>query len=184
MSSCDSIRKQFSAYLDGNLTGVAMQSVAWHLDHCRDCAADFGQWRNLQHALGTLGPVRPPADLGLRIRVALSQEHARTTKNTLAGWKVKWENTVAPFLLHAGVPENRISVALLLNGLAGAFGLLAASVLIDRHLRRSMIASMVLLVVSFLMLGLLGRATMAASVSKPRTATPRPTKARASGSPT
>jgi predicted MFS family arabinose efflux permease len=69
---------------------------------------------------------------------------------------------VAPFLLHAGVPENRIAVALLLNGLAGAIGLLAASVLIDRHLRTSMIASMVLLVVSFLMLGLLGEATVAA----------------------
>jgi anti-sigma factor RsiW len=102
MSSCDSIREQFSAYLDGDLTGVAMQSVASHLDHCRDCAADFGQWRSLQQALGTLAPVRPPADLGLRIRVALSQEHARTTKNTLAGWKVKWENSVAPFLLQAG----------------------------------------------------------------------------------
>jgi anti-sigma factor RsiW len=102
MSSCESIREQFSAYLDGNLTGVAMQSVAWHLDRCRDCAADFGQWRNTQHALATLTAVRPPADLGLRIRVALSQEHARTTRNRLAGWKVRWENSVAPFLWQAG----------------------------------------------------------------------------------
>jgi predicted MFS family arabinose efflux permease len=69
---------------------------------------------------------------------------------------------VAPFLLHSGVPEDRISVALLLNGLAGAVGLLAASMLIDRHLRSSMIASMVLLVVSFLMLGVLGGVTAAA----------------------
>jgi len=69
---------------------------------------------------------------------------------------------VAPFLLHAGVPESRIQVALLFYELACARGLLAASVLIDRHLRSSMIASMVLLVVSFLMLGLLGYATVAA----------------------
>jgi anti-sigma factor RsiW len=102
MSSCDSIREQFSAYLDGNLTGVAMQSVASHLEECQDCAADFGQWRNLQHALATLAPVRPPADLGLRIRVALSKEQARSAKNTLAGWKVRWDNSVAPFLLQAG----------------------------------------------------------------------------------
>lgn len=102
MSSCDSIREQFSAYLDGNLTGVAMQSVAGHLNRCQDCAADFGQWRSMQHALGTLGPARPPADLGLRIRVALSKEQARTTRNRLAGWKVRWENSIAPFLWQAG----------------------------------------------------------------------------------
>lgn len=102
MSSCDSIREQFSAYLDGNLTGVAMQSVATHLDGCRDCAADFGQWRGLQHALGTLTPVRPPADLNLRIRVAISREKARTARNRLAAWKVRWENSVAPFLWQAG----------------------------------------------------------------------------------
>jgi len=102
MSSCESIRKQFSAYLDGNLTGVAMQSVALHLDHCRDCAADFGQWRNMQYALATLAPVRPPADLSLRIRVAISKEQSHTAKNVLAGWKVRWDNSLAPFLLHAG----------------------------------------------------------------------------------
>jgi hypothetical protein len=102
MSSCESIRDQFSAYLDGNLTGIAMQSVASHLNHCRDCAADFGEWRSLQQTLATLIPVRPPADLDLRIRVALSKEKARTTRNLLAGWKVRWENSVAPFLLQAG----------------------------------------------------------------------------------
>lgn len=102
MSSCESIRDQFSAYLDGNLTGVAMQSVASHLDQCRDCSADFGEWRNMQQALATLPPARPPADLNLRIRVALSKEQARTAKNVLAGWKVRWENSVAPFLLQAG----------------------------------------------------------------------------------
>lgn len=124
MSSCDSIRKQFSAYLDGNLTGIAMQSVASHLDQCQDCAADFGGWRKLQHALATLTPVRPPADLGLRIRVALSQEHARTTKNTLAGWKVKWENSVAPFLLQAGA--GLASSLVLIGTMAFLIGAFAA----------------------------------------------------------
>lgn len=101
-SSCESVRAQFSAYLDGNLTGVAMQSVAAHLERCDGCTADFGQWRGMQHALAMLGPVRAPEDLALRIRVALSREHARTTKNALASWKVRWENTIAPFLWQAG----------------------------------------------------------------------------------
>ena len=102
MSSCTAIREQFSDYLDGDLTGVAMQSIAGHLNGCRACAAEFGQWRSLQQSLGRLGPARPPADLALRIRVAVSQELSKTPKNALANWKVRWQNTVAPFLLHAG----------------------------------------------------------------------------------
>jgi anti-sigma factor RsiW len=101
MSSCNTIRAQFSDYLDGNLTGVAMQSVAGHLAGCGDCATEFGEWRSMQQSLANLGPVRPPAELALRIRVALSQELSKTPRNALAGWKVRWQNTVAPFLLQA-----------------------------------------------------------------------------------
>jgi anti-sigma factor RsiW len=101
MSVCATVRAQFSDYLDGNLTGVAMQFIAGHLEGCQECSFDFGLWRRSQRALANLEPVRPPADLALRIRVALSQEHARTAKNFFAIWKVRWENTVAPFLLQA-----------------------------------------------------------------------------------
>ena len=101
MSSCATIRAQFSDYLDGSLTGVAMQSVARHLARCRDCTAEFGQWQSMQQSLANLGPVRPPAELALRIRVALSQELSKTPRNALAGWKVRWQNSVAPFLLQA-----------------------------------------------------------------------------------
>jgi anti-sigma factor RsiW len=122
MSTCASIRDQFSDYLDGNLTGVAMQSIAGHLEQCEECAADFGLWRRSQQSLANLDPVRPPADLGLRIRVALSQEQARTAKNFLATWKVRWENTVAPFLLQASAG---LASAIVLIGtmtfLVGAF---------------------------------------------------------------
>jgi hypothetical protein len=75
--------------------------VAGHLAGCGDCAEEFGQWRSMQQSLANLGPVRPPAELALRIRVALSQELSKTPRNALAGWKVRWQNTVAPFLLQA-----------------------------------------------------------------------------------
>jgi anti-sigma factor RsiW len=101
MSSCSTIRAQFSDYLDSNLSGVAMQSVVRHLARCRACTAEFGQWRTLQQSLANLGPARPPADLALRIRVALSQELSKTPRNALASWKVRWQNSVAPFLLQA-----------------------------------------------------------------------------------
>lgn len=122
MSSCNIIRSQFSDYLDSNLTGRAMQSVAAHLADCGDCAADFGQWRRMQQSLADLGPARPPADLALRIRVALSQELSRTPANALATWKVRWQNSIAPFLLHtsAGLASSLVLVGTM-TLLIGAF---------------------------------------------------------------
>lgn len=101
MQSCQSIRERFSAYLDGALTGVLMQETAVHLECCGECAREFAGWRTMQTTLGTLGPAKAPADLALRLRVALSQEKARTTRQSIARLHVRWQNTVAPFLLRA-----------------------------------------------------------------------------------
>ena len=124
MNNCRSMRAQFSAYLDGDLTGVAMQAMAGHLQQCRECAAEFDGWREMQQSLADLGPARPPADLGLRIRVALSQEQARTPKNALATWRVRWENTVAPFLIQASA--GLASAVVLLGTMAFLIGAFAA----------------------------------------------------------
>ncbi|HTD56807.1 MAG TPA: zf-HC2 domain-containing protein [Silvibacterium sp.] len=122
MKHCTSISAQFSDYLDGALSGKAMQRIAAHLDRCTACAEDFALWRRMQRTLGELGPVKPPADLGLRLRVALSQERNRTARNSLARWQVRWQNTWAPFLLRASA--GFASAVLLLGSaalLVGAF---------------------------------------------------------------
>ncbi|HUY82042.1 MAG TPA: hypothetical protein VMU92_10000 [Acidobacteriaceae bacterium] len=51
--------------------------------------------------MSRLGPAKAPADLALRIRVALSQERARTPRRSIARLHLQWQNTVAPFLLRA-----------------------------------------------------------------------------------
>lgn len=99
MKSCRSIRERFSAYLDGALSGVLMQDTAAHLESCLECAREFAGWRAMQSALGRLGPAKAPADLALRLRVALSQEKARTTRRSIARLQLRWQNTFAPFLL-------------------------------------------------------------------------------------
>jgi len=124
MSSCSSMRAQFSDYLDGSLTGVAMQAIARHLSLCGACSAEFGHWRTMQQSLSNLGPARPPADLGLRIRVALSREIAKTPHDTLASWKVRWQNSVAPFLLQASA--GLASSLVLIGTMAFLIGAFAA----------------------------------------------------------
>jgi anti-sigma factor RsiW len=122
MQHCTSVRERFSAYLDGALTGVAMQETAAHLESCIECEREFAGWRAMQIALTDLGPAKAPADLALRLRVALSQEQLRTPRQSLARWQVRWQNTVGPFLLRASA--GFASAVLLLGTaalLVGAF---------------------------------------------------------------
>ncbi|HEV2462802.1 MAG TPA: zf-HC2 domain-containing protein [Acidobacteriaceae bacterium] len=122
MRQCKSTRERFSAYLDGALSGVAMQQTAAHLEACAECMREFTGWRAMQKALARLGPAKAPADLALRLRVAISQEQAHTTRQSLARWQVRWQNTLAPFLLRASAG---FASAVLLVGtaalLVGAF---------------------------------------------------------------
>jgi negative regulator of sigma E activity len=122
MRQCNSIRERFSAYLDGALTGVAMQETAAHIESCAECEREFSGWRAVQAALASLGPARAPADLALRLRVALSQEQTHTPRQSLARLQVRWHNTLAPFLLRASA--GFASAVLLLGTaavLVGAF---------------------------------------------------------------
>jgi hypothetical protein len=78
-----------------------MQEIAAHLETCADCAGEWKSVKQTQMSLAALGPVPQPPDLLLRIRVAVSQERARSHKSMLQSWKLTWENTVGPFLLQA-----------------------------------------------------------------------------------
>jgi hypothetical protein len=101
MNGCSAMQARFSEYLDGRLTGREMQRIASHLDLCRACGAEWTALRQTQSSLAALGPVKEPEDLLLRIRVAVSQERARSRKSQAAAWRLAWANTVGPFLLQA-----------------------------------------------------------------------------------
>ncbi len=124
MKHCSSIRAQFSSYIDGALTGVQMQKIAAHLDSCAACSNEFLSWRHMQTALADLGPAKAPADLALRLRVALSQEQARTPRQSIARWQVRWQNTLAPFLLRASA--GFASAVLLIGSAALLIGAVAS----------------------------------------------------------
>jgi hypothetical protein len=101
MSSCGTARAGFTEYLDGRLNGHEMQQIAAHLRDCRVCAHEWESLRLTQSSLACLGPVPEPPDLLLRIRVAVSQERARTRRNRVEALGLMWRNTVGPFLLQA-----------------------------------------------------------------------------------
>jgi hypothetical protein len=101
MNGCETMQKRFSEYLDGRLNGREMQQIAAHLGGCRECAREWESLREAQLSLAELGPVAAPEDLLLRIRVAVSQERARSKESVFDAWGLVWKNTVGPFLLQA-----------------------------------------------------------------------------------
>lgn len=129
MRHCRSTRDRFSAYIDGALTGRSMQQVVAHLDSCAECRQEFAGWRAMQSALSDLGPAKAPSELALRLRVAISQEQSRTARQTLARWHVRWQNTMAPFLLRASA--GLASAVLLLGTAAVLVGAFATPVPVE-----------------------------------------------------
>jgi predicted anti-sigma-YlaC factor YlaD len=101
MNDCEAMQARFSEYLDGRLNGREMQQISAHVSECRDCNREWDLLRQVQQALGTLGPVPEPKDLLLRVRVAVSQERARSKQSVLSVWNLAWKNTIGPFLLQA-----------------------------------------------------------------------------------
>jgi len=124
MTSCNTIRSQFSEYLDGAASGAEMQAIAAHLDMCGECASEFAEWRGLQRLLADISPAKPPADLALRLRVAISQERARTARHRLDVWQMYWQNSMAPVLARGAA--GLASAIILLSGLALMVGTVAA----------------------------------------------------------
>jgi negative regulator of sigma E activity len=101
-NGCNEVQSGLSEYLDGRLSGREMQEIDAHLQECFECARESKSLRELQASLASLGPVPEPADLPLRVRVAVSQERARKRRRIFTAWELAWKNTVGPFLLQAG----------------------------------------------------------------------------------
>jgi len=128
---CETLQSRFSDYLDGAVSGQEMQEIARHLegsagsaDGCRDCARELDALRSTQSALASLGPAKPPADLALRLRVAISRENARRNSRLLDRFSVKWDNAVRPMLVQ--VSAGLASSVVLVGGIMLLLGVVAA----------------------------------------------------------
>jgi anti-sigma factor RsiW len=98
-----------------------MHEIAAHLEVCPGCAAEFAQWRNAQSLISSIGPAKAPANLGLRLRVALSQEAANTAQEKFARGRVRWQNRLSPMLWQ--VTAGLASTVALLGGVALLIGI-------------------------------------------------------------
>lgn len=107
-----------------------MQEIAAHLDVCSGCAVEFAQWRNAQSLVSSVGPAKAPEDLGLRLRVALSQQMANTTGEKFARGRVRWQNTMLPLMWR--VTAGFASTVAMLGAVALLIGMFAPEPLLAR----------------------------------------------------
>jgi hypothetical protein len=91
----------FSPYLDGAVTGKQMRDISGHLESCSPCRQHYVSLRSTQRLLSQVGPRKAPPDLALNLRVAISQEVARSGRRYLDGIGVRFQNTLDLFMVPA-----------------------------------------------------------------------------------
>lgn len=121
---CAGIQSSFSAYLDGAIPGRQMQEIAQHLESCGSCKREFEGLRAMQQSLAILGPAKAPPDLGMKLRIAISHEHAAMKSSWKDNFSLKWENTVRPLLVQ--VSAGFAGSVVLVGGIMLLLGMVAA----------------------------------------------------------
>ncbi len=122
--TCLKIQSTFSAYLDGAVSGQQMQAIAQHLESCSHCEGEFAALRTVQRSLATLGPAKAPADLGMKLRLAISHEHAARKSSWKDSLSLKWENAIRPMLVQ--VSAGFAGAVVLVGGIGLLLGMVAA----------------------------------------------------------
>jgi anti-sigma factor RsiW len=114
---CTDVRAQFADYLDGTLTGVAMQSLTLHTDACASCTEELARWQQMQNALAALGRAPAPHNLQQRLRAALSEERARGAHLGFAARIARaWQAYMAPLAFRAAM--GTVAALVLLAGVS------------------------------------------------------------------
>jgi len=112
--SCVEIRSHYSDYLDDLCTPEVRKSLRFHLKYCAACREELEGWQSMRADLQSLPRRRVSADLGLRLRVRMSQEMSR---RPLMELRIRLENLLKPLLIPAtgGVLTAIISFGMIMG---------------------------------------------------------------------
>jgi len=98
---CPQAKQLFSPYLDGAVTGTEMLALQDHFSQCAACHSEYLALRRTQQLLVNVGRPKVPADLGLRLRLAISREAAYARGSRFEGLMVRLENAFNAFMVPA-----------------------------------------------------------------------------------
>lgn len=115
--NCTDTKELLSPYLDGAVTGAEMLALQEHLGTCAACTREYKLLRQTQRLLMSMGRVQAPADLGLKLRLAISREAAQARRARFEGLLLRLENALKAFMVPA---TAGLACALLIFGLVTA----------------------------------------------------------------
>jgi len=98
---CPQAKQLFSPYLDGAVTGTEMLALQNHFAQCPACHGEYQALRRTQQLLVNVARPKVPADLGLKLRLAISREVATTRRARFEGLMVRLENAFQAFMVPA-----------------------------------------------------------------------------------
>jgi hypothetical protein len=99
--TCGQAKTLFSPYLDGMVTGKQMHELDLHLQGCTACNSRYVSLQQVQQLVSKAGRRKPPADLSLKLRVAMSREVARSKRPILEGVGIRLQNAIDAFMVPA-----------------------------------------------------------------------------------
>src|ERR1700741_1530397 len=101
--TCAEYKKQFSLYLDGQVSGAEMFALTRHMETCPDCTEEYAELRRTQQLLAELrrAKAKAPPDLALRLRLAVSRESAQARRSRFEGAMVRLSNALNAFMVPA-----------------------------------------------------------------------------------
>jgi hypothetical protein len=132
---CPEAKRLFSPYLDGAVRGTEMLALQSHLSECAPCSAHYQSLRQTQQLLTSVERPKAPADLGLKLRLAISREAAQA-RRPYEGLRVRLENTVRAFMVPA---TAGLLSALLIFGIAMAYFVVPSSLRADNDVPLTMV---------------------------------------------
>jgi Putative zinc-finger len=121
---CPQAKRLLSPYLDGAVTGTQMLALQDHFADCAACSEQYQSLRETQRLLMSVGRPKVPADLGLRLRLAISREVAQARRPPFEGLLVRLDNALRTHMVPA---TAGFLSALIIFGIAMAYFVVPSS---------------------------------------------------------
>src|SRR5436305_6452073 len=125
---CPEARQLFSPYLDGAMTGTEMLAFQNHLVECAECNGKYQSLLRTHQMLTSVGRPKVPADLGLKLRLAISRAVTAAKRARFEGMMVRLENLLEAFMVP--VTAGFLS-ALIIFGIAMVYFVAPSALLAD-----------------------------------------------------
>jgi len=109
--SCDKVRPQLTAYLDGELEGDRGTAVRGHLRTCEGCRQMATDEAALRDGLRAMPPLDPPASLWAGVQAQLAAEEVAESKRP--SWRRAFSRW-APFAPRVGMVMGALAAATIL----------------------------------------------------------------------